>query len=150
MISALRHRIICRPLFDPDRIGSIIVPDQAKSRSIQGIVYKVGEGVPDIKEGDHVFYGAYDGELFYLEGELFIILHYRTVYAILNEVNIDIPGLYFKTKDGDYFGATYETVIKFIQMAFQEGNVTERFRQTQFQKQEGRKLSYLPEDEEDD
>ena len=150
MIEALRHKVIVRPLFDPEKIGSIYVPEQAKSRSIQGIVYKVGEGVPDIKVGDHVFYGAYDGELFNIEGELYIILNYRTIYAILSENNPEIPGLYFKTPDGQYFVATYDATIKFIQMAFQEANVTERYRQTFFDKEQGRKLSNLPENEDDE
>ena len=64
MITLLENRIAIQPVFDSDRIGSIYIPDQAKSRCKQGLVKYVGPDVKDIKPLDYVFFPGYSGTVF--------------------------------------------------------------------------------------
>lgn len=57
----LDDRVAVIPVEDPDTYGSIIIPDVAKKRPDQGVVYSIGPEVVDLKVGDHVLFSAYSG-----------------------------------------------------------------------------------------
>lgn len=126
MISIPRKKLAVTPLFDPLMYGKIIIPEQARERCDQGIVKYVGEECDFVRVGDHVLFSGYTGTLLQLEGEgLVIILPEEFVVAIIgydgNEVaNTDIPGLYFRGKDGTYFTATYEQAMNLITRGLEE------------------------------
>lgn len=82
MISLLDDKIAVIPLEDPDKIGSIWVPDQAKQRADQGIVKYKGPNVKEVCVGDHVFYGGYVGTKVSVEGE--------GVLAIMSESDVQL------------------------------------------------------------
>jgi co-chaperonin GroES (HSP10) len=115
MIEAPGDKVFVKPLRPHDMIGSIVVPDQALPRVNQGIVMYMGPNArlfPELKEGDHVLFGAYSGASVYLEdeGEL-IVLRRKYIYCIIEDDPCDVPGLYFKDLNGEYFTATYEQAI---------------------------------------
>lgn len=107
---------------NPDKIGHIYIPEMAQGRTQQGIVKYIGTDVREIHVGDHVMYSPYSGSLMSLEGEgKLIILHQDFVAARLpDQVSTDIPGLYFKGKDGEFYMANYELGMEFIARAIGE------------------------------
>ena len=123
MISVLDNKVAVKPLYDPDVIGHIIIPDQAKERCDQGIVKAIGARVkeicPELELGMHILFSGYDGSLIELEDEgLFLVMPVEFVRAIIFPPNIgDIPGLYFKDKDGETWTATYEQAQELIARA---------------------------------
>jgi co-chaperonin GroES (HSP10) len=74
MIELLDDKIAVIPLEDPDKIGSIWIPDQAKQRADQGIVKYKGPNVSEIFVGAHVFYGGYVGTKVSVEGEGVLVI----------------------------------------------------------------------------
>lgn len=123
MLGLLKFRIGIEPIYDPDKWGSIWIPDMAKERCDQGLVKYVGSGVPeDIQIGDHVLFSGYTGTLLNVEGEgHLIIMHYKFVIAKIEPLGFDVPGLYFRDKEGEYFPATYEHAMILISKAITEG-----------------------------
>lgn len=118
MITVPTTKIACRPLDDPDKSpGGLWIPEIAKERSDQGIVKYVGSACSGhIKPGDIALFSGYSGDVIYLEGEgRLIIMEERSVVAIIQPPDeIDLPGVYFKGKDGEYFTASYEMMIEFM------------------------------------
>lgn len=109
------NKVAVEPIFDPDTIGSIIVPDQAKGRCDQGLVKYVGSECKVVQVGDHVLFSGYTGTLMQLEGEgLLIILPEEFVVSIVYDDPIEIEGLYFRDKEGKYFRATHEQALHII------------------------------------
>lgn len=119
MIRAIQDKVVIKPLYDRDiTAGGIIIPDEAKERCDQGIVVVTGPDVKDIKIGQHVLFGGYDGTYVGLEGEGdFIILDEDAIKLELFSPNTVCPGLYFKDKDGNYFTATVESAWQMIASA---------------------------------
>lgn len=123
MIQLPHNKIACVPMFDPDTTesGLLYIPEVAKERSDQGIVKYVGTDCKLVKPGDHVLFSGYTGTLVKLEGEgLLIVMEERFVVAVIESANTDIPGLYFKDKEGKYWTATYEQAMVLITQAFEE------------------------------
>lgn len=116
MIRLTSGKIAVDPLFDPEvTSGGIIIPDIAKDKVDQGIVRYIGSDVADINIGDHVLFSAYSGTTVRLEGEgLLIILHSDFVTCIIEQVDSEVPGLYFKDGLGEYWPATREMATQFI------------------------------------
>lgn len=103
--------------------GGLIIPDEAKPKVNQGIVKYVGTGVTDYKPGDYILFSAYSGTTVRIEGEgLFIILHEDFVTCTILPPETDIPGLYFKDIDGDYWTATHEMIFDLIARAMAENH----------------------------
>jgi co-chaperonin GroES (HSP10) len=112
--------------------GSIIIPEQAKERTDQGIIKYIGDDVRDLKVGDYVIFSGYSGTLFHFTGEGprgeqvsedLIIVHSDFIFGVLDEVPYTpVPGLYFKTRDPDnkviYEPANYEVAVSLIRDAF--------------------------------
>lgn len=123
MIELVGSQVALRPIFDPDQIGHIIIPDAAKNKSNQGIVKYVGPKVRDLKPGDHCLYSGYSGGFVSLEDEgLLCIMAERYVVAIMHPPHTEVPGLYFQDSEGTYFQATYEMAIEIIGQAVQNSD----------------------------
>ena len=121
MIKVPARKVAVEPIFDPDKIGHIYVPDQAKERCDQGIVKYVGEKVRELGVGDYVLFSGYSGTLVNLEGEgRLIILPESFVVARIYPAGTPIAGLYFKDRDGEFFEATYEEAFHLIAQATEE------------------------------
>src|SRR4051812_6998418 len=100
MLKQLFDRVAIQPRFDPDTsAGGIIIPDIAKERCDQGIVKYIGPEVKDIKIGDYVLFGGYDGLTIQIEGEgTLILIHEPFIKAVFKEVTTPLNGIYFKTR----------------------------------------------------
>lgn len=120
MIRVPNNIVAIIPLFDSDfwnKDSKIIRPASTKERCDQGIVKYKGRDVPsEIKVGDHVFFSGYSGSLFELEDEgKLILIPVDFVVARLDDIPIvEVPGLYFRDKDGEYFQATYEMAMTLV------------------------------------
>lgn len=126
MLIAPREKVIIEPMYDPEKIGSIYIPETAKGRSKQGIVKYIGEDCKLVKVGDHVLFGAYAGSTIQLEGEgVLIILFEIDVLAVIEDVGMEVPGLYFRSRDGEYFPANYEMALSLIVKAVDESTLVQ-------------------------
>lgn len=116
MISLPGNKVGVDGIPDPDSsLGGIIIPDMAKKRTKQGIVKYVGPDVKYVKIGDHVVFSGYTGTTVLLEGEgVIIIMPEDFITCLLEAPDTDVPGLYFKGSDGQYFTATYEMAMAVI------------------------------------
>jgi co-chaperonin GroES (HSP10) len=123
MLTMHPKRIAVEPLYDPDEAfagGLIITPDTAKERCDQGIVKYIGGDCKYLKVGDHVLFSGYAGDLVSIEGEgTLIIMDERFVKAIIHDEPKDIPGLFFRDKEGNYFAATSEQATYLIARALE-------------------------------
>lgn len=121
-------KIAVIPFFDPDLSpsGLIVIPDQAKERSDQGMIKYVGTECNDLKEGDVVIFSGYSGKNLEIEGEgILIILDVDEVVACLEGDKIEateVPGIYFKGKDGTFFPCNYEFAMTFISRAISDAD----------------------------
>lgn len=124
MIRLTGAKIAVDPIQDPDMTaGGIIIPDIAKDRADQGIVKYIGPDCTMIEIGDYVLFSGYTGTTVRLEGEgLLIILHEDFVTCKIEPPDTEVPGLYFKDREGIYWQATYEMAMTFIQKAFSDKN----------------------------
>ena len=123
MIRIAHDRVAIIPMDDPDITpGGIIIPDIAKERTDQGIIKYVGKNVTALGIGMHVLFSGYSGTLVNLEGEgRLIIIHQDFIIADLPDPpTTDVPGLYFKGKDGEFYMATYELGLEFMARALHE------------------------------
>ncbi len=115
MIKLQGNKVAATPIFDPDKIGRIWIPDQAKERCDQGIVKYIGPEVDWCRVGDYILFSGYTGTLIRLEGEgLLIVMPEDFISCIICPPNFDVHGLYFRGKDGEYFTATYEQAMELI------------------------------------
>lgn len=120
MLTMPPNKVAIEPIFDPDMIGSLYVPDQAKERCDQGIVKYIGGDCQYIKVGDHVLFSGYSGTLIKLEDEgLLIILPEEFIAAVVHDEPKPVDGLYFRSKDGEYFPATHEQATFLIARAME-------------------------------
>lgn len=101
MISLTEDKVAISPLRDPEKTpGGIIIPDVARERCDQGIIKYIGPKVKDIKPGDYVLFGGYDGTLIQLEDEGTLIIMRAPFIKCIIEVGVDpsVSGLYFRAK----------------------------------------------------
>lgn len=124
MIHIAHERVAIIPMDDPDRTpGGLWIPDIAKERTDQGIIKYVGKNVtPDLGIGMHVLFSGYSGTLMSLEGEgRLIIIHQDFIIAELPDPpSTDVPGLYFKGTDGEFYMANYELGMEFMARALHD------------------------------
>lgn len=130
MLEVPENKIACQPLHDSDMTpGGLYIPDIAKERVDQGIVKYIGKNVKDIKVGDYIMFSGYVGTYFLLEGEgELIILPEDFVTCRIESPVTDIPGLYFRDMDGEYFTATYEQILLLVARAFESTEFYTRLR----------------------
>lgn len=118
MIIPRPDQVVISPIYDPEMIGSLYVPDSAKGRADQGIVKYVGVDCKWLRVGDHVLFSAYAGTTVELEGDgTIIFMIERLVLSIVGDSEwmvTSVPGLFHRTKDGEYFHATVESAFPLI------------------------------------
>lgn len=123
MIRIPRDKVAVIPMDDPDQTpGGLWIPEMAKERTDQGIIKYVGENVTELGIGMHVLFSGYSGTLLHLEGEgRLIVIHQDFIIAELPDPpQTDVPGLYFKGRDGEFYTATYELGLEFMARALHE------------------------------
>ncbi len=117
MIRVPTNQVACEPIFDANitKSGRLFIPDQAQERCDQGIVKYIGPDVKLVKPTDMILFSGYSGTLVELEDEgLLIILQEEFITAIVHPPATDVPGLFFKDRDGTFFTATYEMAMELI------------------------------------
>lgn len=86
MIELLDDRVAIIPVEDPDKIGSIWIPDTAKKKADQGVVKYRGKNVEELKVGDHVLFPAYTGQKIAIHGEgVLYVMREEDVLCVLGE-----------------------------------------------------------------
>jgi chaperonin GroES len=92
-IRPLQDRLIIRRVKEEEKSkGGIIIPDTAKEKPTEGEVMAVGNGkvlengtvcALDVKVGDRVLFGKYDGNEVKLDGEDRLIIRESDVLGVL-------------------------------------------------------------------
>jgi chaperonin GroES len=130
MIKLLGRQIAVDPRLDSEKSsGGLYIPEIAQERADQGIVKYVGPDVIDVKIGDYVLFSGYTGTTVKLEDEgLLIIMHEDFVTCLIFPPDTEVPGLYFRDKQGEYFPATYEMATTIIMHAFSSPEFDAKFK----------------------
>ena len=88
-IKPLADRVLVQPAPAEEKIGGIIIPDNAKEKPLRGIIMATGNGTKDeemiLKEGDTVLYGKYSGTELELDGVKYLMMRQSDVLAIVKE-----------------------------------------------------------------
>ncbi len=92
-IKPLADRVVVKPLEqDEVKQGSIIIPDTAKEKPMQGEVVAIGSGkisdsgntvAMEVKAGDTVLYGKYSGTEVTVDGTDYLIMRESDIMAIV-------------------------------------------------------------------
>jgi len=92
-LEPLADRVLVRPIEETEKKkGSIIIPDTAKEKPVQGEVVAVGPGklnddgkkVPlEVKIGDRILYGKYSGTEVEIDGQRLLVMQESDIYAIV-------------------------------------------------------------------
>lgn len=92
-IKPLADRVVIKPLEEMEvKKGSIIIPDTAKERPMQGEVIEVGPGkvedgkkiAMEVKKGDRVLYGKYSGTEVTISDTEYLIMRESDILAIVS------------------------------------------------------------------
>ncbi len=92
-IKPLADRVVVKPVeVQEQKSGSIIIPDTAKEKPMQGEVVSVGPGKitengakveMSVKKGDKVLYGKYSGTEVTIDGVDYLIMRESDIFAII-------------------------------------------------------------------
>lgn len=90
----LHDRVLIKRLDSEEKTaGGLIIPDTAKEKPMEGEVIAVGEGAynddgdrikPDLKAGDKVLFGKWNGTEVKIDGEDLIIMKESDVLGVLS------------------------------------------------------------------
>ncbi len=92
-IKPLADRVVVKPLEEAEvKKGSIIIPDTAKERPMQGEVMEVGPGKiedgkkidMEVKKGDKVLYGKYSGTEVTVDDVEYLIMRESDILAVIS------------------------------------------------------------------
>ena len=92
-IKPLQDRVVIKPLEEMEvKKGSIIIPDTAKERPMQGEVIEAGPGKTEdgkliamsLKKGDKVLYGKYSGTEVTIDDVEYLIMRESDILAIIS------------------------------------------------------------------
>jgi chaperonin GroES len=92
-IKPLSDRVVVKPLEEAEvKKGSIIIPDTAKEKPMQGEVMEVGPGKiedgkkieMEVKKGDKVLYGKYSGTEVTIDDIEYLIVRESEILAIIS------------------------------------------------------------------
>jgi chaperonin GroES len=93
-IKPLADRVVVKPLEEMEmKKGSIIIPDTAKERPMQGEVLEAGPGktedgkliAMEVKKGDRVLYGKYSGTEVTIDDVEYLIMRESDILAIIKK-----------------------------------------------------------------
>ncbi|HHL72348.1 MAG TPA: co-chaperone GroES [Bacteroidetes bacterium] len=92
-IKPLADRVVVKPIEAQEvKQGSIIIPDTAKEKPMQGEIVAIGPGKVsesgskidmEVKKGDKVLYGKYSGTEVTIDGEDYLIMRESDILAII-------------------------------------------------------------------
>jgi|MGYP000844173703 chaperonin GroES len=92
-IKPLADRVVVKPVEEQEmKQGSIIIPDTAKEKPMQGTIVAVGAGKISengakiemtVKVGDKVLYGKYSGTEVTVDNEDYLIMRESDIFAII-------------------------------------------------------------------
>lgn len=91
-LKPLEDRVVVRAIEEEEMTSSgLVIPDTAKEKPTEGEIIAVGPGkfedgqrVPmEVKAGDKVIFSKYGGNEVKVEGQEYIILSARDIYAII-------------------------------------------------------------------
>jgi len=92
-LKPLADRVLVRPIEEQElKKGSIIIPDTAKEKPVQGEVVAIGPGKPnddgkkvplEVKIGDRILYGKYSGTEVEIDEQKLLVMNESDIYAIL-------------------------------------------------------------------
>ena len=92
-IKPLADRVVVKPIEEQEvKQGSIIIPDTAKEKPMQGTIVAVGEGkisdngaviAMSVKVGDKVLYGKYSGTEVTIDKVDYLIMRESDIFAII-------------------------------------------------------------------
>jgi len=92
-IRPLGDRVLIKPLESEEKkIGSILIPDTAKEKPMEGLVVEAGTGkvndkgekVPmEVKKNDKVLYGKYSGTEVKIDSAEYLIMKESDILAII-------------------------------------------------------------------
>lgn len=119
------NKVLIIPIRDPDKSkGGLWIPEEAKERVDQGIVYAIGPKCEIVQAGDHVTFPGYSGQLISVEDEgTFLIMRETEIVAKISGDEVsqsDCPGLYFRGIDKVYYTATVEMALQLIAKGIEE------------------------------
>jgi chaperonin GroES len=92
-IKPLADRVVVKASEEMEmKKGSIIIPDTAKERPMQGEVVEVGPGkneegktiAMEVKKGDKVLYGKYSGTEVTIDGTEYLIMRESDILAVIS------------------------------------------------------------------
>ena len=92
-LKPLSDRVVVKPLEEVEmKKGSIIIPDTAKERPMQGEVMEVGAGKledgkktdMEVKKGDKVLYGKYSGTEVTVDDVEYLIMRESDILAVIS------------------------------------------------------------------
>ena len=87
-ITPIGERVLLKPILEEEKTkGGIYIPESARENNEKGKVLAVGklkDKESELKEDDVVLYSGYSNEEFELEGEKYVIVDYKDIYAKLN------------------------------------------------------------------
>jgi chaperonin GroES len=92
-IKPLADRVVVKAIEEMEmKKGSIIIPDTAKERPMQGEVVEVGPGkneegktiAMEVKKGDKVLYGKYSGTEVTIDGTEYLIMRESDILAVIS------------------------------------------------------------------
>ena len=89
----LHDRVLIKRLDSEEKTaGGLIIPDTAKEKPMEGEVIAVGEGAynddgdrikPDLKDGDKVLFGKWNGTEVKIDGEDLLIMKESEIMGVL-------------------------------------------------------------------
>jgi chaperonin GroES len=92
-IRPLQDRVLIRRVKEEEKSkGGIIIPDTAKEKPAEGKVVAVGSGKVledgsvrklDVKVGDHVLFGKYDGTEVKIDGDETLVVREENILGVL-------------------------------------------------------------------
>ena len=92
-IKPLSDRVVVKPLEEAEtKKGSIIIPDTAKERPMQGEIVEAGPGrtedgkvvAMEVKKGDKVLYGKYSGTEVTVDDQELLIMRESDILATIS------------------------------------------------------------------
>jgi len=91
-VKPLADRVVIKPLEEVEKKkGSIIIPDTAKEKPMQGEVIEVGPGrtedgksiAMEVKKGDKILYGKYSGTEVTVDDVEYLIMRESDILAVI-------------------------------------------------------------------
>lgn len=86
-IRPVNDRVIIKRDEASEKVGSIVVPEMAKERPLEGEVVAAGPEAKMIHAGDHVLFGRYSGTEIKHDGVELVIMREDEVLAVVNLVD---------------------------------------------------------------